>query len=134
MVALILLFDLNVFFLKYALWVPPRNPLNTYRLVLWFLCALPAVREYYEYLQGNTGGGAGGGRFRKLGAFAWLAAAVSKPGWTSSCAGRRSQSHGFVNRVGLFHKPQEISSTTPAPGKPWDAVHACMHMLPATKG
>jgi phosphatidylserine synthase 2 len=82
-VGLILLFDLNVFFLKYALWVPPRNPLNTYRLVLWFLCALPAVREYYEYLQGNTGGG-GSGRFRKLGAFAWLAAAVS--GLESACS------------------------------------------------
>jgi phosphatidylserine synthase 2 len=30
-VAIMLAFELNVFFLKYALWVPPTNPLNTYR-------------------------------------------------------------------------------------------------------
>ena len=29
--------ELNVFFLKYALWVPPSNPLNTGRLLLWLL-------------------------------------------------------------------------------------------------
>ena len=34
-VAVMLAFDLNVFFLKYALWLPPTNPLNTYRLLLW---------------------------------------------------------------------------------------------------
>jgi hypothetical protein len=34
-VAVMLTFELNVFFLKYALWVPPTNPLNTYRLILW---------------------------------------------------------------------------------------------------
>jgi len=26
-----LAFELNVFFLKYALWIPPTNPLTTYR-------------------------------------------------------------------------------------------------------
>jgi hypothetical protein len=35
-VAVMLTFELNVFFLKYALWVPPTNPLNTYRLILWW--------------------------------------------------------------------------------------------------
>ena len=75
-VLLVLSFDVNVFFLKYALWIPPTNPLNTYRLILWFCCALPAVREYYVYLEGNTAQGVDS-RFRKLGNFAWLAIAVS---------------------------------------------------------
>ncbi len=34
-VLVMLTFELNVFFLKYALWVPPTNPLVTYRLLLW---------------------------------------------------------------------------------------------------
>lgn len=54
-----LAFDLNVFFLKFALWVPPRDRLNTARLVLWFLLALPAAAEYYEFIGG--GGGCSGG-------------------------------------------------------------------------
>lgn len=28
--------ELNAFFLKYALWVPPENPINTYRIIIWF--------------------------------------------------------------------------------------------------
>jgi phosphatidylserine synthase 2 len=43
--------EVNVFFLKYALWVPPTNPLNTARLVLWLLVGAPAVREYYEFIE-----------------------------------------------------------------------------------
>jgi hypothetical protein len=57
--------------------VPPTNPLNTYRLVLWFLCAVPGIREFYEYIQGQR---AAGDIFHKLGAFAWLAIAVGG-GW-----------------------------------------------------
>ena len=38
--------QVNAFFLKYILWVPPLNPLNTYRLVLLFALAVPAVREW----------------------------------------------------------------------------------------
>ncbi|KAI7857036.1 phosphatidyl serine synthase-domain-containing protein [Circinella umbellata] len=56
--------ELNCFYLKYLLWVPPEHPLNTYRLILMFLCALPAARDLYQYLMdsGDT----------KLGAHAWL--------------------------------------------------------------
>ncbi len=74
--------QVNVFFLKYALWIPPTNPLNTYRLLLWFLCALPGIREYYEFIeavcpQGNAAAAAAEQRrFTKLGVFAWLAIAV----------------------------------------------------------
>ena len=43
--------EVNAFFLKYELWVPPRNPLNTYRLLLWWLIANPAVREFNVFVQ-----------------------------------------------------------------------------------
>ncbi|CAK9137166.1 unnamed protein product [Ilex paraguariensis] len=43
--------ELNTFFLKFCLWIPPRNPLVAYRLVLWWLIAIPTIREYNSYLQ-----------------------------------------------------------------------------------
>ncbi|KAI8075341.1 phosphatidyl serine synthase-domain-containing protein [Gilbertella persicaria] len=56
--------ELNCFYLKYLLWVPPEHPLNTYRLILLFLFALPATREVYQYLSDNT--------TLRMGAHAWL--------------------------------------------------------------
>ena len=43
--------ELNTFFLKFCLWIPPRNPLIAYRLILWWLIAIPTIREYNSYLQ-----------------------------------------------------------------------------------
>jgi hypothetical protein len=43
-VCIILLFEVNCFFLKFELWVPPINPLNTYRLIILFFMALPALK------------------------------------------------------------------------------------------
>jgi hypothetical protein len=43
-VFIILLFEVNHFFLKTLLWVPPINPLNTYRLTILFLFALPGIK------------------------------------------------------------------------------------------
>ncbi|KAG7032536.1 CDP-diacylglycerol--serine O-phosphatidyltransferase 1 [Cucurbita argyrosperma subsp. argyrosperma] len=43
--------ELNTFFLKFCLWVPPRNPVIIYRLILWWLIAIPTIREYNSYLQ-----------------------------------------------------------------------------------
>lgn len=43
-VFIILLFEVNHFFLKFELWVPPRNPLNTIRLSILFLMALPGIK------------------------------------------------------------------------------------------
>ena len=43
-VCIILLFEVNHFFLKAVLWVPPLNPLNTYRLSILFLFALPGIK------------------------------------------------------------------------------------------
>lgn len=65
----ILVVEVMGFFLKYILWVPPLNPLITYRLAIWWLIANPAIREYNVFLQtrsvrpsvshyaGLTGGG-----------------------------------------------------------------------------
>lgn len=56
--------ELNCFYLKYLLWVPPEHPLNTYRLILLFLFALPGAREAYQYISdSNT---------KRMGAHAWL--------------------------------------------------------------
>lgn len=43
--------ELNTFFLKFCLWIPPRNPVIIYRLILWWLLAIPTIREYNSYLQ-----------------------------------------------------------------------------------
>lgn len=43
--------ELNTFFLKFSLWIPPRNPVILYRLILWWLIAIPTTREYNSYLQ-----------------------------------------------------------------------------------
>ncbi|KAJ1670312.1 hypothetical protein EV182_008290, partial [Spiromyces aspiralis] len=49
LVVLVTTAELNVFYLKYLLWIPPEHMLVTARLILFFLFALPACREYYEY-------------------------------------------------------------------------------------
>lgn len=68
-VVLMNLIDLNAFFLKYILWIPPRNPLNVYRLILWFFLGVPAIREYYEYVSNPA--------CKRVGDKAWLAAAIA---------------------------------------------------------
>ena len=94
--------QVNAFFLKFILWVPPLNPLNTYRLVLLFAMALPAVREWYVFIEGDNND-----IFNKLGPFAWLGAAVV---FTEALIcikfGRRLFPHPWPTRVllgwGLF--------------------------------
>ncbi|PVU92747.1 hypothetical protein BB561_003628 [Smittium simulii] len=44
-----ILVELNVFYLKYLLWVPPEHFLVISRLALLFLFGLPTAREYYEF-------------------------------------------------------------------------------------
>lgn len=43
-VVIFLFFEVNHFFLKYELWVPPTNPLNTIRLLILLLMALPGIK------------------------------------------------------------------------------------------
>ncbi|KAG2391973.1 hypothetical protein C9374_013458 [Naegleria lovaniensis] len=60
--------DLNAFFLKYVLWVPPPNKLNIYRLLIWFCLGMPAIREYYQYISDpNT---------KRIGANTWIAIGI----------------------------------------------------------
>lgn len=90
----ILAVEVQSFFLKYILWIPARNLLNTYRLIIWFgkglvyscfdcfggllALGLPAVREYFEFLENRSVGESVGEKLGpKLGPFAWLGAAVS---------------------------------------------------------
>ncbi|XP_035817154.1 uncharacterized protein [Zea mays] len=61
--------ELNTFFLKFCLWIPPRNPLVVYRLILWWLIAIPTIREYNSYLQDSKPA-------KKVGAFCWLSLAI----------------------------------------------------------
>ena len=48
--ALYLWIKTNSFFVKYVLYIPPRSPFNTFRLLLMWATSLPGVREYYEYI------------------------------------------------------------------------------------
>ncbi|KAJ1513543.1 hypothetical protein HMI54_014859 [Coelomomyces lativittatus] len=59
-----LLCELNAFYLKYILWVPPAHWLNTYRVFLYFLCGIPATREAYQYLSDSL--------CKRIGIQAWL--------------------------------------------------------------
>lgn len=72
LVALCLVFELNAFFLKYVLWIPPPSFLNPLRLVLWFGISNIAVREYYVFITSKRGM-----RLTKMGPNAWLALAVA---------------------------------------------------------
>ena len=36
--------EMNGFFLKYVLWIPPPNPLNSYRLLILWLLSLPGLQ------------------------------------------------------------------------------------------
>ena len=69
-VILCLVFELNAFFLKYVLWIPPPHLLNHIRLALWFGIANIATREYYVFITSKEGM-----HLTKMGANAWLAIA-----------------------------------------------------------
>lgn len=61
--------ELNTFFLKFCLWIPPRNPFIVYRLVLWWLIAIPTIREYNCYLNNRKS-------VKRVGPFCWLSLAI----------------------------------------------------------
>ena len=42
--------ELNTFFLKFVLYLPPSHPLNLWRLGIWILLSIPATHEYYDYV------------------------------------------------------------------------------------
>jgi phosphatidylserine synthase 2 len=54
LVALVMMFELNAFFLKTLLWIPPPHFSNIARLVVLGLLALPAVKEYHTFINVRT--------------------------------------------------------------------------------
>ncbi|KAJ7364878.1 phosphatidylserine synthase 2 [Mycena albidolilacea] len=50
LLAVFLAAELNPFYLKSLLWMEPDHPIVIMRLAFIFLCALPAVRELYQYV------------------------------------------------------------------------------------
>ena len=54
LVAAIHLEELNAFFLKYLLWVPPESYLNHVRLGFWFFFSLPCLRQFYVFMTDPT--------------------------------------------------------------------------------
>ncbi|KAG8702685.1 hypothetical protein FRC09_004601, partial [Ceratobasidium sp. 395] len=57
--------ELNPFYLKSLLWMEPSHPIIVSRLAGVFLCALPAVRELYQYLNNPE-------KAVRMGQHAWL--------------------------------------------------------------
>lgn len=70
-VLIFLLFELHAFFLKFVLWIPPLNPLNTIRLLILLGMGLPATRQYYNFIECENLS------LNKIGAFAWLGLALA---------------------------------------------------------
>jgi len=56
--------ELNSFYLKFLLWIPPEHPINTYRALLLFMCSIPGTREAYQYLTDKN--------CKRFGPQAWL--------------------------------------------------------------
>eukprot|EP00736_Rhodelphis_marinus_P008984 Rmarinus@m.23948 len=55
--------ELNAFFLKFVLWVPPHSMLNMWRLTICVFGMFPAVYEFYQYLRPQC---------KRLGANLWI--------------------------------------------------------------
>ena len=70
-VAVCLIFELNAFFLKYVLWIPPPHVLDHVRLALW-LGYRQHSHEYYVFITSEEGM-----HLTKMGANAWLVIAVA---------------------------------------------------------
>jgi phosphatidylserine synthase 2 len=73
---LMLQFEINSFYLKTLLWIPTEHPGNAVRLyvssflinrIFFFLVALPAARESYQYLTDSA--------CKRFGMHAWMAIA-----------------------------------------------------------
>ncbi|TDL17759.1 phosphatidylserine synthase 2 [Rickenella mellea] len=65
LLAVFLAAELNPFYLKSLLWMEPSHPIIILRLAFVFLCALPAVRELYQYIMDPR-------KAVRMGQHAWL--------------------------------------------------------------
>lgn len=62
--SIFLICELNCFYLKYLLWVPPAHYINVVRLVLYGLIGIVAAREAYQFFTDPS--------CNRLGAQAWI--------------------------------------------------------------
>jgi len=60
-----LVIDLNNFFLKALLWIPPDHEIMKFRIAVWGFCAIATAKEWHEYISDDN--------HHRLGAFAWMA-------------------------------------------------------------
>ncbi|KAF8581555.1 PSS-domain-containing protein [Ramaria rubella] len=65
LLAVFLAAELTPFYLKSLLWMEPSHPIVIYRLAGIFICALPAVRELYQYINDPR-------KAVRMGQHAWL--------------------------------------------------------------
>jgi len=56
--------ELNAFYLKFLLWIPPENNLNIYRLILVFALNYAAIHQIYTYINDKN--------VKRIGAYAAL--------------------------------------------------------------
>ncbi|KAL0217355.1 hypothetical protein RCL1_007936 [Eukaryota sp. TZLM3-RCL] len=66
-----LVVEINGFFLKTILWVPVMSPIVTLRLLMWFLWAMVALAEIYDFITKESGFN------RRLGDQAWIVIAMA---------------------------------------------------------
>lgn len=59
-----LIAELNAFYLKYILWIPPEHILNVLRLLLHAFMGTVAVRETFQYFTDE--------KCKKIGAQCWI--------------------------------------------------------------
>lgn len=68
LVIVILIMELNTFFLKHIFFVPTNNILVLTRLGFWILVGAPALRQFYIYVTDST--------CKRLGTQCWVATAI----------------------------------------------------------
>ena len=59
-----------MFFLKYALWMPPSHWVVMSRTMLWIVLAIPACREFYQFTVNDND------PWARLGPNGWMAIAI----------------------------------------------------------
>ncbi|XP_060078591.1 phosphatidylserine synthase 2-like [Ylistrum balloti] len=69
LIGLFLLVEINDFYIKFVLWIPPEHYLNVSRIVLVLFMAAPSAREAFQYLDDPT--------CKKMGRQFWLISIIA---------------------------------------------------------
>ncbi|KAI8349253.1 PSS-domain-containing protein [Mortierella sp. GBAus27b] len=64
LLTMFLICELNAFYLKTLLWLPPAHPINIVRITSYFMFGIPGVREAYQYFHDKN--------CKRIGPQAWL--------------------------------------------------------------